>query len=459
MKKLLCLFLALITVALTIVSCGETENNDDVADTSGALTEAVVTDAQPEETEVEAPVVFKDYDIKQFNIVYEGYQNVSLATAFQKKVQTELGISLKVVQATANNESEFEFVIGETQRAISKYALDLKNSKYLTVMGIYADNGKVQILGIDKNTANLSIDYFFKGVTIDKSTLTMNIPEKGAVTSKTSDKMIQMPAKESSSYIRFVTNNILQQKLKDSWDRVYGLFGMYVYMDADIFALQEVDTAWHTSYGLTERMEAFGYSIVTNNKEVGCPIFYKTDRFNLVEGGYQKYDLTNSPEKESRTYTWACLEEKSTGKRLIVMGTHFIANGAGATAEKKADRNIHRQVCANELITKSEELMKKYGAVGVVMAGDYNSDCNSEAYKILSEGLNSARELAPKKVNMEFATDCSVGVAPSRGATKAIDHVFYSKTGITPKLYQTVISKYSYAYSDHVPVFMDFVLG
>ena len=440
------------------VSCGKTEAGVSGEGSSDAVTtEAPATEAPT--TEPEAPVVFADFDITKFNIVYEGFQNVSLATAFQQRVKKELGVDLKVIQATATNESEFEFVVGETQRAVSKYALDLKNSKYLTVMGIYADNCKVQILGVDKNTVNLSIDFFFKGITIDKTALTMNIPEKGAVTSKTSEKMIQMPAKEDATYIRFVTNNILQQKLKNSWDRLYGLFGMYVYMDADIFALQEVDAAWHNDYAFTERMEAFGYSIVTNNKEVGCPIFYKNDRFTLIEGGYEKYDLTNSPEKESRTYSWACLEEKSTGKKLIVMGTHFIANGAGATAEKKADRNIHRQVCANELIAKSEELMKKYGAAGVVMAGDYNSDCNSDAYKILSTGLNSARELAPKKVNMDFATDCEVGIAPSRGATKAIDHVFYSKSGITPKLYQTVVSKYSYAYSDHVPVFMDFVLG
>ena len=455
MKKILCLFLALLTVLLATASCGNPDaNNGDVVSTDAPATEAPTTEA-----ETEAPVVFKDYDITKFTIVYEGFQNVSLATSLQQRFKKELGIDLKVIQATASNEGEFEFVVGETQRAVSKYALDLKNSKYLTVMGIYSDNGKVQILGVDKNTVNLSIDYLFKYVTMDKTALTMNIPEKGGVTSKTSDKMIQVPAKEDATYIRFVTNNILQQKLKDSWDRLYGLFGFYVYLDADIFALQEVDSAWHTTYGLTDRMEAFGYSIVTNNKDVGCPIYYKNDRFTLIEGGYEKYDLTNSPEKESRTYTWACLEEKSTGKKLIVMGTHFIANGAGATAEKKADRNIHRQVCANELVAKSEELMKKYGATGVVMAGDYNSDCNSDAYKILSTGLNSARELAPKKVNMDFATDCSVGTAPSRGATKAIDHVFYSKTGVTPKLYQTVVSKYSYAYSDHVPVFMDFVLG
>ncbi len=452
MKKILCLFLALITVLLTVVSCGETDINNGEASNDG-----VVTDVPTTEAETEAPLVFKDYDIKQYTIVYEGFQNVSSATTLQQRFKKELGIDLKVVQATESNESEFEFVIGETQRNVSKSCFDFGKGKYCTVMGIYSEGGKVQILGIDKNTVKLSIDYFFKNIA-NKSTCTMNIPEKGALTAKLSEKMVQIPAKENSSYIRFVSNNILKQSLNNSWDRLYGLFGAYVYMDADIFALQEVDAAWHTEYGLTKRMENMGYSLVTNNEQVGCPIYYKTDRFTLIEGGIQKYDLTKSPEKESRSYSWACLEEKATGKKLIVMGTHFIANGK-STAEVKANRDIHRQVCAAELVAKSSELMKKYGANAVVMAGDYNTTPTTEAYKIMQTGMMSARDHAPVKVNMDFATDCGVGQSPARGADKAIDHVFYSKTGVTPKLYQTIISKYAYAYSDHVPVFLDFELN
>ncbi len=451
MKRFLCLFLALLTVLMAAASCGKTDvNGDDVSSD-------VVTDAPTTEAETEAPLVFKDYDLSNFKIVYEGAQNVAAARTVQTRFQKELGLNIGMLQATKTNEVEFEIIVGETSRDVSKRCFDLKSGKYLTVMGIYADNGKVQLLGIDKQTQDLSIDYFFKNI-VNKETKTINVPEKGAVTSKLSEKMIQIPAKEKDSYIRFVTNNILKQSLNDSWARLYGLFGAYVYMDADIYVLQEVDSAWHTKYGLTDRMSSMGFEIVTNNQEVGCPIYYKADRFKLIEGGYEKFDLTKSPEKESRSYTWACLEEKATGKRLIVMGTHFIANGK-VTAEVKANKDIHRQVCAEQLVAKSAELMKKYGATATVMGGDYNTTPISEAYKIMQTGMMSARDHAPVKVNMDFATDCGVGQSPSRGADKAIDHVFYSKTGVTPKLFQTIISKFAYAYSDHVPVFMDFELN
>ena len=455
MKKFLCLFLALLTVLLAAVSCG---NNTDVNDPTADSGEPVLTDAPTTEAETEAPLVFKDYDLQNFKIVYEGAQNATAATTIQKRFQKELGLNIGLVKATETNEGEFEIIIGETSREVSKRCFDLKSGKYLTVMGLYADNGKIQLLGIDKQTKDLSIDYFFKNI-VNKETKTINVPEKGAVTAKLSDKMIQIPAKEKDSYIRFVSNNILKQSLKDSWDRLYGLFGAYVHMDADIFVLQEVDGDWHTKYGLTDRMSSMGFEIVTNNQEVGCPIYYKADRFKLIEGGYEKYDLTKSPEKESRSFTWACLEEKATGKRLIVMGTHFIANGAGATAEVKANRNIHRTVCAEQLVAKSAELMKKYGATATVMGGDYNTTPVTDAYKVMQEGMMSARDHAPVKVNMDFATDCGVGQSPSRGADKAIDHVFYSKTGVTPKHFQTIVSKFAYAYSDHVPVFLDFELN
>ena len=102
--------------------------------------------------------------------------------------------------------------------------------------------------------------------------------------------------------------------------------------------------------------------------------------------------------------------------------------------------------------------MKKYGATAVIMGGDYNTTPTTEAYKIMAEGLVSARNSSAKKVNMDFATDCGVGQSPARGADKAIDHIFY-EGGVTPKLFQTIVSKFAYAYSDHVPVFLDFELN
>ena len=100
----------------------------------------------------------------------------------------------------------------------------------------------------------------------------------------------------------------------------------------------------------------------------------------------------------------------------------------------------------------------KYPGAVVIMGGDYNSNLESEAHRIMTESLLSARDTAEKQLNMKFATSLpGVGKKPQRGnPPKVIDHIFYTKEGLTAKRYEVVVSRYSYAYSDHVPVLADF---
>ena len=91
------------------------------------------------------------------------------------------------------------------------------------------------------------------------------------------------------------------------------------------------------------------------------------------------------------------------------------------------------------------------------MGGDYNSNLESESHRIMTESLLSARDTAENTVNMNYQTTNGLGKKPTRGKPpKVIDHIFYSKTGLTVKHYEVVVSRYSYVYSDHVPVLVDF---
>ena len=205
-------------------------------------------------------------------------------------------------------------------------------------------------------------------------------------------------------------------------------------------------------------MNWLGFSLVPGHSDVGCPIYYKTERFELIEGGWGEYDTASLAETTKKYYSWACLMEKETGKKLVVTSTHFIANGAGATAERKENRNIHRNECAKQLLVIVEELQKKFGADAVVSAGDFNANVDSDAYKTMCSGMTSAREKCEKRVNMNFNTENVLGKIPSK-SRGYIDHVFYTNTGVTAKHYETIISPYSYAYADHVPVVFDFYLN
>ena len=441
MKKILCLILALLTILFAAVSCGSTDDNGAVS------SDATLTDAPTTEEETAAPVVYKEYELKQFYIVYESLYNLSVAKEFRQKLNDATGIALPIVKAPATP-YDCEIIVGETNRDVSKLCFDYKEGKYLTSKGIVCDNGKLQLLGIDKNTIDASADYFLNNV-VQKGTGIISVPEVGMLIEEVPCESVGVPEKTGENTIRFVSNNILQQAINNSPVRITDLLGAFSYYDADIYALQEVDAAWNNTHKLEKRMEALGYALAPN--ELQTDIYYKVDRFELVDGGHVMYDLKGLPVTTARAYAWACLKDKQTGKKLIVTCTHFIA-GSGN------DYELHRERCAELLVEAASTLMKKYGADGVVMAGDYNCNRTSKAYEIMATGLNSAREAAPVRVNMEYKTSCSVGNPPAKEENKAIDHVFYSKTGVVAKHFEAMISPLTYEYSDHVPVVFDFVL-
>ena len=289
-------------------------------------------------------------------------------------------------------------------------------------------------------------------VNVEKKTI--SVPSQGIAGFAITPDSVGIPAKDDASYTRIVTNNILQQYISPSWNRLADLVGGFLLMDADIYLLQECDGSyWHRTYKLNEELEKMGYAVVTDNLDTVNPIFYKANKYDLIEGGFKTYNVEGAEKKQERWYSYAVLEEKASGKMLIVMSTHFIAGSSTDFLE------THRQTCAKELPTFSAELQKKYPGAPVIIGGDFNSNCDTESYKILSATFNSARESSATKKNMDYKTSCSVGKAPAIGGEgSAIDHIFYT-SGITPKHFETIVSTYSYAYSDHVPVVLDFVLN
>ena len=87
------------------------------------------------------------FDLSNFKIVYSGTQNATLANSLKTKIKSATGASPSIVKATDTNEVEFELIIGNTSRDISKHCFDLAESDYITSTGILCDNGKIQILG------------------------------------------------------------------------------------------------------------------------------------------------------------------------------------------------------------------------------------------------------------------------------------------------------------------------
>lgn len=506
MKKIVCLLLALLMVLSVLASCGTEPNGDgeittdavvtegdttvadettekaEEATTAGATTDAATTGVAESDTEtnaptttegeattepVEEPLVMKDYDVSSFKIVYVGAHLEDVAKSFQSEIKELAGVELEIITGNGDDSGSNEFIIGRAEREISETCFAFTTFKHTDSVGVYCEDGKVQFIGLDRITIKESIEYFFDNVMTEESDK-VSLPESGALREKVDLKSVDLPAKEDASYIRVVSNNILMHSITDSWnrpvteDRLSLLIGMYNLIDADIMGFQECDELWRSRYHLDEEMLVLGYSKANTKGASNAPIYYKTSRFTEVAAGSSTYDTSSlGSGYEARSYGWACLEEIATGKQIVVINTHLVW-GWGSVNGASEQAIAYRNLSARQLVDLTKQMKTTYpNAVSVVM-GDLNSYLDSEVCSILAADLNSARDTAAKTYNMKYNSDMDLpGQKPARGnPPKVIDHIYYSKdSSISAKYYEVTVSKYSYAFSDHVPVLVDFAFN
>ena len=174
--------------------------------------------------------------------------------------------------------------------------------------GLGGNNGQVQFLGVDGQTIAKSIEVFFSSC-INVENKTISVPSQGVYAFAITPDSVNIPVKDDASYTRIVTNNILQQYISPSWNRLADLIGGFLLMDADIYLLQECDGSyWHRTYKLNEELEKMGYAVVTDNLDTVNPIFYKANKYELIEGGYKTYNVEGAEKKQERWYSYAVFE-------------------------------------------------------------------------------------------------------------------------------------------------------
>lgn len=117
---------------------------------------------------------------------------------------------------------------------------------------------------------------------------------------------------------------------------------MIAYYQPDLLGMQEVchNQMEDLKQGLPQ-YTALGVGR-DDGKEAGeyCPVFFKTDRFTLVE--YGNFSLSEYPDtigikgwdaSYNRVTTWAVLQEKSNGKKFVYFNTHLDNDGKVARKE------------------------------------------------------------------------------------------------------------------------------
>jgi endonuclease/exonuclease/phosphatase family metal-dependent hydrolase len=183
-----------------------------------------------------------------------------------------------------------------------------------------------------------------------------------------------------------------------------------------------------------------------DGREAGehCAIFYKKDRFTLLNKG--DFWLSETPDQPSKGWdgkccnricTWVQLQDKQTGKKFYYFNAHF--DHEGVTARRESSKLI---------IQKVQEIA---GKQPVIVSGDFNCNQQSDPYQLFTN--STIVEDSFRKVNFPYGNNGTYnGFGKTVGSTEIIDHIFVSshfsvgKWGILSDSY---LGKYP---SDHFPV-------
>jgi endonuclease/exonuclease/phosphatase family metal-dependent hydrolase len=218
----------------------------------------------------------------------------------------------------------------------------------------------------------------------------------------------------------------------------------------DTVGFQEVDPIWLAVLreGLKDQYAYVGEGRNGGNSGEYNPIFYKKELFNLIDSGTKwlsdtpnvaasKYSESSLP----RIYTYALLEKKSDGQKIMIVNTHFDHTSAEA-----------RELQAKVLV----EYLKKVSEYPIVLTGDFNCASNSTAYStIIKSGVADSNGIADKREN-NAATFTNYGTS-----NKIIDFVFVSPKDIAVTYYKVCNEAINGDFpSDHHPVLIEYaVLG
>ena len=225
--------------------------------------------------------------------------------------------------------------------------------------------------------------------------------------------------------------------------------GLIEFQGFDIFGSQEVlDGQLHD---MLAQLPDYAYIGVgrDDGKEAGeyCPIFFRTDRFTLVE--YGNFSLSEQPEtigikgwdaSYNRVTTWAILQEKNNGQKFVYFNTHL--DNDGKTARKEGVQLI---------LDKIKEIAPDMPAI---ITGDFNCTPGEEPLQTLEKG---GMENAAKTAAVTYGPSWSFhdfGRLPVEERV-LLDYVFVTK-GAKIDRYRVIQDKPENSYlSDHCPILVE----
>lgn len=214
-----------------------------------------------------------------------------------------------------------------------------------------------------------------------------------------------------------------------------------------IIGFQEA-TKWHYSY-LCDTLKGYD-SVITYRDDAfnseGCPIFYNTSLYELVDKG--SFWLSETPEVPSKSWgaqynrvcSYVILTDLASGKDFVVFNTHL-----SHVSDEARINGI------NVVLDKIAE----FGSLPAVIMGDFNAEEGSVTYNSVTENFNDAiyQVEEPNKAHTFNAWGDSERYV-------RIDYFMISKTGFRVNSYDVLpaTNEEGIYFSDHCPIVLEIAL-
>ncbi len=386
--------------------------------------------------EYDVPLIYIDKTpVDEYRIVYPKRNSNSEKIAAQMIATAIAEISGIVVEVVNDDEApaDCEILVGATNRNTEAEISSMGANLGATEALIKYDGKKINIFGVTSTAILVASNEFTSKFEVGK-TSRLDLALESEELCKYDDSILT-----AMSFNVWVSGKTAERN-----ERVLTMVRNYF---PDTIGFQEVDSTWLSTLnaGLKDQ-----YAYVGEGRDGGSggeynPIFYKKDIFNLIDSGTRW--LSETPEVVSkvpesslnRIYTYALLERKSDGTRIMVVNTHFEHTSAEAR-EKQADP-----------LVKYLESVTDYP---IVLTGDFNCEASTKAYsKVISAGVANAYDLADNKINRS-STFTNYGAS-----NKIIDFIFVSPSGIAVSSYKVCDEKINGDFpSDHHPVIIEYTV-
>lgn len=223
----------------------------------------------------------------------------------------------------------------------------------------------------------------------------------------------------------------------------------------DILSMQEATVNWNKS-GLFASLRGEYAFVETDEAPANnfLPLLYKKEKFSLTDSGFLKFPDTPDGSKGA---TWGVFEEKSSGKKLAVFGTHFWWKYQGERAQ-----DLIRVSNAALITAKAFELIAEYSCP-VVGIGDLNSSyplptldyLKAAGWKLMKEEAAESSDVGSHHGDPVRGADGKYhGARTSKDYTESLDHIFY-RGEIVPAKFEVVQDQFALDASDHSPIWCE----